>query len=208
MTAAPQISADSAPTVCLFVNGILTVPGHADNWTGRAVTWTHLHTPFKAEKIEYYTGPISRFFGDRARAYKLVRTLEFYLAEGWRIILVGHSNGCDVILDALTWLAWPRIHAVHLISAACEADFSRNGLNAAGSRIGHLGVYIADRDWALVLADTLPARLLGYGVLGKNGPRNATVAASPDRIIHGDFGHGGWFVRPQFNHTMRWVTSA
>jgi pimeloyl-ACP methyl ester carboxylesterase len=196
------------PTIYIFVNGILTIPAHADNWTGRAVTWVQLNTSHKAEKVEYFTGIVSRWIGDGARARKLAKTIKFYLAKQWRIVLVGHSNGCDVILDALQLLAWPHIHGVHLISAACEADFGKNGLNAAGSRVGHLSIYIAERDWALMLADTLPARLLGYGVLGKDGPKNSTWKAEPDRVVRRDFGHGGWFTEKQFDATMRLVTEA
>lgn len=198
---------DTPPTVCLFVCGILTVPGAAGNWTGRAVTWTHLHTPHKAEKVEYYTGPVSRIAGDTRRATKLVRTLERYLAAGWRIILAGHSNGCDVILDALQMMAWPQIHALHLISAACEADFTRNGLNAAGRRIGHLSIYVAEKDWALVLADTLAGRWLGYGCLGKRGPLNATGRSAPDRVVRQPIGHGEWFSTARFDETLRMITS-
>lgn len=207
MSPVPMHPAFQPPTVFLFVNGILTVPGRATNWTGRAVTWTHLHTPHRAEKIEYFTGPVGRFLGNTARAEKLKHTLEFYRRQNWRVVLVGHSNGCDVILDALSLMAWPPIHSVHLISAACEADFSRNGLNAAGSRIQHLHVYIAEKDWALVLADTLAGRLLGYGVLGKKGPLNATPQAEPDVIVKAPIGHGGWFDDEHFDGTLQRITS-
>ncbi|HYF33994.1 MAG TPA: hypothetical protein VD994_01785 [Prosthecobacter sp.] len=195
-------------TVCLFVNGILTVPGDADNWTGKAVTWTHLHTPFRAEKIEYLSGAtLGRLLGQRRRAERLAHTLRFYVARGWRIVLAGHSNGCDVILDALHAMGWPRIAELHLISAACEADFSRNGLNAAAlaGRVGGVTVYVAERDWALKLAATATGRLLGYGTLGKTGPVNAEAAVE---IVRRDFGHGGWFSESELPATLNRITRA
>jgi len=191
-------------TVFIYVNGILNFPADSENWNGRAVTWTHLHTPHRAEKIEYYVGPISRALGQRKRARKLIRTLAFY--DGWKIILVGHSNGCDVILDALSYMAWPKIHAVHLISAACEADFNSNGLNDAGDQIGSVHVWIAEWDFALKLADTYTGRFLGYGSLGRSGPLNYINA--PAVKMGKCFGHSEWFSWRNFHQTMSSITGA
>lgn len=185
-------------TVFIFVNGILTMPGASDNWNGKAVTWTHLHTPFRAEKVEYLVRPIGRILGQRKRAEKLAKTLTFY--AGWSIVLVGHSNGCDVILDALASLDWPRIEELHLVSAACEADFNENGLNKYPAAIGRVCVYVAGKDWALTLAKSQLGRLLGYGALGKTGPVNARRA--PEVITRPEFGHGDWFTPTHLNDSM------
>ncbi|MEN8134312.1 MAG: alpha/beta hydrolase [Thermodesulfobacteriota bacterium] len=189
-------------TVCIFVNGILTLPGESDNWNGKAVTWTHLNTPFRAEKVEYLVGPISRVLGQKKRARKLIKTLRFY--QGWRIILVGHSNGCDVILDALRKMDWPRIERLHLLSGACEADFDKNGLNEAGTRIGSICVYVAKRDRALRLADTITGRLLGYGALGKSGPINPALPV--ETVAEPKFRHSDWFKAEHFKTTMQKLT--
>lgn len=197
---------ESRPSICLYVCGILTFPGHARNWTGRAVTWTHLHTPHRAEKIEYFVGPVGRVLGQRLRARKLIRTLEFYADRDWRIILAGHSNGCDVILDALRALrpAAPRIAALHLLSPACDEHFERNGLNSLADRIGSVSVWIAAEDRPLVLADSWAGRLVGFGGLGRRGPLHATCRP---RIYRGPGGHSHWFEDDvQFERTMRRLT--
>lgn len=195
--------------VFIYVCGILSFPGASRNWTGRAVTWTHIHTPHKAEKVEYLAGPVSRLLGQSARAGKLRRTLDFY--EGWQIHLIGHSNGCDVILDALRDRAaagdLPVIHSLHLISAASSADFDATGLNefVASRRVRHVHVWIAGCDTALTLADTFTGRALGYGALGRSGPMNSRV--SFEQIHRPAFGHSDWFSDENFDATMQIISS-
>lgn len=191
-------------TVFILVNGILTFPGESDNWNGKGVTSIHLHTPHRAEKIEYFVGPFSRVLGQKERARKLIKTLSYY--QGWDIVLVGHSNGCDVILDALVEMGWPRIEALHLISGACEADFNKNGLNANQGQIGQVYVYVAGKDWALRLADTFTGRLFGYGALGKSGPVNAERWVVT--VCEPEFGHPTWFDDDHFETTMRMLTGS
>lgn len=194
---------NSTNQVFLFVNGILTRPGVAENWTARAVTWTHIHTPHKAEKIEYFTSVLARPLNNRHRAEKLATALDYYLRAGFEITIAAHSNGADVALDALKSRAWPRIKALHLISPANEADFDRNGLNASLDRIAELSVWIAETDWALRLAGTLPGRLLGYGTLGRRGPVNAR---RPVQVRRAGFGHSAWFAPDQLDLTLQFVT--
>jgi hypothetical protein len=187
--------------VYIYVNGILTVPGESENWTGKAVTWTHLHTNDVAEKVEYWVGPISRAFGrgQRKRAEKLAKTVHFYAISGYEIILAGHSNGGSVIGDAIRLMppgSWKAIKHVHLISPASKEDFEVNGLNLLGAPVT---VYIAGQDTPLALASG-PGRLLGYGGLGKVGPVNAKV---PTKVVtREEFGHGTWFESEYFDSTM------
>lgn len=201
--------------VSIFVCGILTFPGASRNWTGRAVTWTHRHTDQRAEKIEYFVGPISRAFGQRHRAHKLARTLEFY--EGWDINLVGHSNGCDVILDTLREMPWMPIRSLHLISAACSADSRANGLDELLSGravpfsrpsepiVQRATVYIAGRDRALLLAGTITGKALGYGTLGRTGP---VIWMHPVHVVKEPaYGHSDWFTPDNFDSTMKNVTA-
>ena len=61
--------------VYIFVNGIRTRPGASENWTGRAVTWSHTHSDVFAEKIEYFTLAITRPFGQKKRFLNEIRTL-------------------------------------------------------------------------------------------------------------------------------------
>lgn len=190
-------------TIFIYINGILTKPAQAENWNGKAVTWTHLHTPHRAEKIEYYVGPISRVLGQKKRSAKLVKTLRFYDRDDWRIVLVGHSNGGDVICDALKDSArsvYERITAIHLIAPANEADFDKNGLNAVGAPVV---VYIGTRDSALKIGSSV-GRFLGYGSLGKDGPKNARL---PDvRTVFEDYGHSEWFTADNIDRTLQQIT--
>ena len=105
-------------TVYIFVNGILNFPGDAEGWTDRAVTWINKNTDAKGEKFEYFSGVITRRFRQQYRAIKLSELIEQY--DGWTIILVGHSNGCDVILRALK-LTKVKIGEVHLVARAAPA---------------------------------------------------------------------------------------
>jgi len=199
----------SAPprTVFIYVNGILTFPGESDNWNGKAVTWTHLRTPHRAEKVEYYVGPVSRALGQKKRAEKLTKTLRYY--EGWEIILAGHSNGCDVILDALRAASWPRLQALHLVSGACDADFDRNGLNVAmgGGRIGRVSVWVAGKDGALKLANTSIGRLLGYGPDGPLGMMGPLHALEPVAIVREPaFGHSDWWAPENLDESLAIIT--
>lgn len=201
--------------IYIFVNGILTVPGSASNWNRRAVTWTHLHTEHRAESLEYLSTVLMRPFFQRRRARKLANKIRFYAAARWEIVLAGHSNGCDVIVDALRMIdSHPRhtpIRGVHLIAAACDRDFEANGLNAAirNERITHnVRVYVGGKDIALRLASTIPGWLLGYGTLGLCGPSELDYDASKKVITHVEptFRHGTWFGEKHFEQTLRLIT--
>lgn len=124
--------------------------------------------------------------------------MEFY--QGWEIVLVGHSNGCDVICDTLKLNPNVQIHELHLISAACEADFEKNGINAI--KASRVVIYIATKDKALKLATLKPARWLGYGVLGKTGPANVRLGQRLSIFEEEEFGHSDWFSDTNFDTTM------
>ena len=197
------MSQPSSSEVILYVNGILNMPGESANWTARAVTWTHLNTRHRAEKIEYFSGVFGRPLYNRRRAERLACVLDEYLTGGYEVTIAAHSNGACVALDALRSRAWPKIKALHLISPACEADFNKNGLNQSIDRIGNLSVWIASNDWALALASTLPGRLLGYGTLGRRGPINER---RPVQVRRACIGHGDWFASDLMSQTMKHIT--
>lgn len=180
----------------MFVNGILNFPGHAENWNGRAVTWTHQHSDHRAEKFEYLVGPVDRALGQKHRAEKLAALLRGYGEKGFDIVLVGHSNGCDVICDALQKSPCKAMSHMHLLSAACDADFGSNGLNAVTCPIT---VWRATQDRALKLAGNPFGRLLGYGTLGLDGPKNNTRHVE---VIDKPFGHSGWFAGQELDRTL------
>lgn len=190
--------------IYIYVPGILTFPGSSKNWDGRAVTRTHTVTDYRAEKVEFFVGVISRAFGQKDRADKLRRTLDYYF--GWKIILVGHSNGADVITLCLKSFACPIISQVHLVCGACNADFEKNGLNQElrSNKVEGVTVYCAMKDRALSLAHTLPGKLLGYGTLGLAGPTNVDIGVtSRVRVIQWpNFGHSDCWHDDEFDLTM------
>lgn len=196
-----------ARTVYLFVNGIATWPGNYTNWNKRAVTFTHTHTEHRAEAFEYFCTPLTRPFREDQRAKHFARSLATYSALHWNIVCVGHSNGAAVILDGLRAARFPRVQAVHLVCGACEADFWRNGINFGlrADRIGKVFVYCAAQDWALKLAHSLPAKLLGYGTLGLHGALNVSEGVK-DRVEEmwwSDYGHSTCWLPAHFENTMK-----
>ena len=208
-------------SLLIFVPGILTFPGDGRNWSGRAVTFTHLHSASRAEKVEYFCGPIGRAFGQQKRSEKLFRTLDQY-RDDWHITLVGHSNGAAVILQTLNQCYCPRIDSLHLVCAACESSFHKNGLNrllsypkespavklqhfnAPTCGIREVSVYVGQRDLALRLAHSWAGRLLGYGVLGLHGPRHVlpSVEARVHKIAWPQFGHSDCWHDDHLSDTL------
>lgn len=195
-----------AKRVYIYVNGIMTWPGDSKNWNERATTWTHLYTDARAEKLEYFSLPtLSRMIWQRDRMKKLATKMTFYQSCGWLVNLVGHSNGCDVIIDALRYMEWPKVGEVHLFSAACSADFEKLGVTQAQKRgqIEQVYCYCSGSDKALWLAGKLGG-VFGYGTLGLTGPKNHDED-STSVIRRGEFGHSDWFEDATFEETMRTI---
>lgn len=195
----------------IFVNGILNNPGAADGWTDQAVTWIHTNTINRAEKFEYCCGAITRRLGQRKRADNLAALLSRYSDS--TVILVAHSNGCDLVARALR-VCGTKVERVHLFSGACEADFFKNGFNSllGNNRVGSFSCYRATADRAMRFARLTSYFLrwfgLGYGTLGLTGPlRVADVVAQRVKAIDGEgFGHSEWFEPEHFDETMLKIT--
>jgi pimeloyl-ACP methyl ester carboxylesterase len=189
--------------VYVYIPGIFTLPGEWDGWPARAVTWTHVNAPYDhAEKFEYFSGVLLRSLGQAERARKLAKMLGFYVAADWQVVLVAHSNGADVALDALGLLGQPLIERMHLFSPACDADCEVSGL--ALVRAASIHVYRAHKDWALGLAGSVVGQALGFGTLGRDGPVNGAHARSPVRVTdESTYGHTDWFHKgSRFELTM------
>lgn len=190
--------------VYVYVCGIFESPGQWHAWPARAVTWTHVNAPYdRAEKFEYFTGLFLRTLGQEERAGKLAKMLSFYLAANWQVVVVAHSNGADVALDALAILNYPPLERMHLFSAACDADCEKSGLSRV--RADSVHVYRAWNDWALEIAGTPLGYALGFGTLGRDGPLNGSRALAPIHVIdEPGYGHNDWFQKgPRFELTMQ-----
>jgi len=198
--------------IYIFVNGILTNPGDVNGWTDNAEAWIEGNTPYKATRLEYACGVLTRRFKQNARVDNLETICKKYEKE--RLCLVGHSNGCDIIcrLIARRSLVFDQ---VHLIAGACEADFKKNGLNDAINlcQVNKLCVYWSKNDKALKKAK-LSTNLfgwlgLGYGYLGLIGPKNLDKDASVKvNSIEKKWDHSDWFKHENFEGTMRSLVGA
>ncbi|HSV73447.1 MAG TPA: hypothetical protein VLH79_06785 [Chthonomonadales bacterium] len=192
--------------VFIFANGILTNPGNARAWTDRAVQWFHNRTDAAADKFEYYSPALLRWVFQRKNAVALAETIAEY--PGARLHLVGHSNGCDLIARAVRMTSAP-IASLHLISAALERDFGKNGLGErlARGQIGNVFCLCSRGDKVLTYlaraSRVATLGLLGYGDLGCRGPENA-----PHHVWTtwcNTLGHGDWFEPAHFDRTMETI---
>jgi pimeloyl-ACP methyl ester carboxylesterase len=207
-----HISSPMNKKVYIFVNGILTRPEDTNGWTDNAEVWIERNTGCAATKFEYFAGAVSRRLWQNDRVNKLEDICKKYLGE--KIILVGHSNGCDII-ERLVTRGLLRFHELHLIAAASEADFIKNGYNKAlkQDRVGKILVYHSPNDKALKkarLSTTLFGWMgLGYGYLGLIGPKKVDDEVA-DRVtsVCRRLDHSEWFVDHEVERTMRTIVHA
>ena len=137
---------------------------------------------------------------------------------GGRVRIVAHSNGANIVLDALRDKGWPPVEHIHLISPACERDLSYLAPRL-GNEIGRLTIWMGGKDMPLRLGDAFggsskkwvrnlwPGRWLGYGGLGYHGPEGFTAAHFDSGLVQiveePGFGHSTWFKNGQFDRTMQ-----
>ena len=195
--------------IYIFVCGISNWPGSNKGWTDQAVEWANAQD-LQCDKLEYFTTPVTRWMRQDGRIADLITKIRKY--RNHPIILVAHSNGCEVACHALLQSDVMGVKC-HFISGACAADFNENGLNALlrTGKVSDVTVYRAGKDWAMFFAQVSRFLLkwagLGYGTLGKHGPQNmATDVASKVRVVYAaDYGHSTWFEPKHFDQTMRMV---
>jgi len=201
-----------AKTLYLFINGILTRPSDPKGWTDRAVTYIQARCECgSAEKFEYFSGAMTRRLFQSGRVDIAADIVRNYIGDH-RIVLVGHSNGCDIICRLIERYGFI-IKEAHLFAAAAEKDFNRNGLNEAltDNRLGLVHVYTSREDDVLKYGGGLTCGLfgwcgMGYGTLGYSGPTNVrdktrVFVHQNDRMNHGD-----WFAGENFLWSMQSVT--
>lgn len=195
--------------VYIFVNGILTNPLDTQGWTDRACRWIDRYTEHKADRFEYLSGAITRRLFQNARVEKFTEIVSEYVDLD--LVLVAHSNGCDIISRFLLKTRL-RIKEIHLIAAACERDFSQNGINAAmeAGRLDDCFLYGSKNDKALQLAFNTGKFLrffgLGYGTLGLKGPKKVACPLRVHRLSMDEYDHSTWFDPNHFENTMRLIT--
>lgn len=198
-------------TIFLLVNGICTNPEDVQAWTDRAEEWINNNTKHKSTKMEYRAGALTRRFYQNARVDNLQKICKAYPEH--KIILVGHSNGCDII-QRLIQRGKTKVHELHLIAGASERDFEKNGYNKAlkEKQLEKIVVYWSPIDEALKKAK-LSTQLfgwlgLGYGYLGLTGPDRVECEVKSKVIVYKEhMSHSQWFSKRNFEKTMRTVTN-
>jgi predicted alpha/beta hydrolase family esterase len=194
----------------LFVPGILYHPAGVDGWADLAVAWVHRNTPHYADRYEYRSGALTRFAGQKKRVEDLAKMLGRLPADV-DVTAVGHSNGCDLLVRLVREHKDVRLSSLHLIAAATERNFARNGLNdaLASGRIEDLYLYGSRKDQALYWGQASKNLFgwlgLGYGGLGRYGP-TGLVRESWGRVHSmwdDSFGHSTWLAGVHFDETMR-----
>ncbi len=187
-------------TAYIFVPGILNLPSSASAWTDRAVTWIHVRQACEvAEKFEYLALPLSRRLLAERRAQQLAALMERYPIDTFSIVLVGHSNGCDVILRAL-WRAKRPANFVHFFAPAIAVNPRQHRLvrQIREGRIGFLHLHLAARD--RVLTDSFLGGAKHDAVRAQFADEHHTTVRSMP-----GFGHSTWWSPAHFEQTMRLV---
>jgi pimeloyl-ACP methyl ester carboxylesterase len=190
---------------------VIFVPGieydlQRRGWCDQAVVWCNVRN-IPCAAYEYHADWWNRWLAQPPRWTGLIGGRARGLAEildGYDCsILVGHSNGCDVIARALSAATKP-VHSAHLFAAATSPDLEHNGLAAAlrTGRLGRLYLYCSESDGVL----RGPARwsrwltlgLLGYGDLGAVGPDTPAEDIAHRVVTCWAPGttHSGWLHEP------------
>ena len=201
--------------VFIFINGILNHPEDLHGWTDEACGHVAQQTVFDADRYEYFTMPLLRPFKQAWRAKQIALLVEEWV--GYEIVLVGHSNGCDLICRYLKTLSrkdilLPKILQVHLIAGATDCSCKANGLNEVlkDGILGSAYIYCSLGDRALQKAKGWTGWLrrfgLGYGWLGLGGPSEI----DPDvlhkiHVIRNDMKDHGTWLAEDFTETLEGI---
>ncbi len=196
--------------VYIIIPGIHTDPADWRNFAPRMTTAINVRCEdAKADEFRYYALAITPKSRQTERVRYVVDLSLEYHAAGFAVVLVAHSNGAIIATEAAK-IAPAIFESMHLIAAACDSDFSFNGLNAAleKGRVGSVCVYTGKKDWVLHWMAAAGA-WLGYGQLGYYGPTNVMPHVKHKvSTVESDFGHCGWFRDDQFEATLALVTRA
>lgn len=190
-------------TAIILINGILTDPRRDDAWTDAGEFWLGTHTDgVVVNRYEYNGIPLLSIFGQNRRAKKVIEIVKGYTEAGDRVILVGHSNGCDIIARVI---AETQVDEVHLISPATDEASIEKGI--AAGRVGLVFIYGSTGDMALKYgaraSRVITLGLGGYGSLGLRGP---ALAAKWPGIVrdfsNNSYGHGTWIDGTHLEQTL------
>ena len=192
------------------------------DWPNQACVWVNTNPVLKntyAATLLYFTTPWFAGLTRHRRALSLSKLIRAYSVKDWRIVIVAHSEGTATALLALRLAGWPKVHALHLLSGACDANFERNGLNFAMhcEKVEKVFCYGEEKDSAMKLENSWIGKLcflinlkdasLGLVKEDVDGFRLArNVSASQRGKVTERFapdGHSDWFLPSNFDNTMQ-----
>jgi predicted alpha/beta hydrolase family esterase len=160
-----------------------------------------------AIEYRYTTGAIFRRLSQGKRAKEIKNLIEKW-SENFNVVLIGHSNGCDLIQRALK-ITQAKVKNVHAFAGAAEDNIQKTGFYDAlnSGRLEKLFVYHSKTDKALGLA-ARASRIfsflgLGYGTLGLHGAVNVPNTLK-DKVFNFSFdgyGHGTYF-KEEYTKTL------
>jgi len=199
-------------TIYIFINGILNMPSDTDAWTDRAVTWVHIHTGMHAEKYEYFSPVMLRRFRQQDRAETLARMIKYY--HDWDVVMVAHSNGCDVVMRTLAILKDKNMKELHFIAPACSRQvLYQMRLLVDTERLEKFQIFLGGKDramkWAAWSQKILGPFGIGYGDLGGEDPvMVGKIIGEENVIFEPQFDHSTWFEKAHFEGTMKKLVGA
>lgn len=195
-----------SPRYYILLPGIRTNPKDWSNWSVRMASDINLKTDSKAEEFRYLALALTPKSRQDERARYVAGLAHRAFEAGYTPVLVGHSNGCEVIRQALPHLGCV-VGEVHLIAGATDADWKRGGWSTAiqEGKVGKVYVYTGSRDMVLRYVAAAGA-FLGYGRLGFTGPQNVSPGLA-SRVVTtiSDHDHCSWFHAENYPKTFALV---
>lgn len=211
----------------ILINGIHTLPSDKQAWTDRMAVWLSYlcGNCQSAFRLEYFTPflMVTRSLINRRQRKKLVNQIRSAPADAV-VVLVGHSNGCDIICDALgqllnenaeTLAGLPELRLV-LVAGAVEHNFEKNYINSAMhvDLVSQCTVLASKNDRVLKWV-ARPSRWIffrmGYGYLGYQAAVDVKslkilFPKQVEVIIDDDQNHTSWLAQDKcFDETARVV---
>lgn len=181
-------------TSIILVNGILTDPRRDNAWTDFSVDWlnNNVRDPVVTTGYEYNADVVFGPWKNMSRSERIVERIKEYTRHGDRVILIGHSNGCDIIARVLHQV---EVDEVHLISPATDEKTLELGIVLGN--VDRVHIYGSTRDralgWGARLSRILTLGLGGYGSLGLRGPAlEAMLSGVVFDHSNNSFGHSTW----------------
>lgn len=202
--------------IWIFVPGVLNWPGDSKGWERAGCPWMLLNADTPGFDNSYFTTPATVWIHRKRRAEALADLLNDFNGKR-EINIAAHSNGTEVVCDALKLASSVRVNAVHLVAGAVSADFYENGLNQAlgDFRVQTVTCYRGGKDLAMRLENFKLGKILfglrGGRPLGLAGPMKVDlnfikIGHARWRVrefVEPSYGHSTWFSDANFDATMR-----